>query len=96
MKKATKEKKPVNVAQRVEILLKDGVDKPGKWMPLKAYKPNLADCVGGDAWSAEWEKLSKHHDEETTFLLDVIREMREQILSMDEQLDRKFGPKVDA
>ena len=52
-------KKEIGTAQRVEILLREGVEST--------------------QWASSFD---------TQFLLDVIREMREQILSLDEQLDR--------
>ena len=88
-------KKPLNIAQRVELLLKHGVDNPAKWATIHGYEEPDDAPVGGDAWQDKWQRLRKHHLEETNFLFDVIREMREQILSMDEQLDKKFS-KVEA
>ena len=92
--KKTKDKKPLNVAQRVEILLKNGVEPVKKWIGVVGYDDKDVDR-DGSGWNS-YESLHEHHEAETKHLLEIIAEMREQILSMDEQLDRKFGPKVDA
>lgn len=61
-------KKPLNVAQHVEILLREGVDKPELW-------------TGGRAG-------------ETSFLLDIIKELCEQVHALDDQLDKQFEVKA--
>lgn len=94
MKKTLKEKKPLNVAQRVEILLKEGVEPAKKWIGVKHFNDKEVDR-DGSGWDS-YGDLLEHHEAETKHLLEVIAEMREQILSMDEQLDRKFELKVDA
>ena len=84
-------RKEPNVAQRVEILLREGVDKPETWATVHGYKePSKYDLYDQDGHLNEvcFASLREHHLAETSFLLDVIREMREQILSLDEQLDR--------
>lgn len=90
--KTTKQKKPLNVAQRVEILLKEGVEPVKKWIGVARFDESDIDR-DGSGWDT-YEALHEHHEAETKHLLEVIAEMREQILSMDEQLDAKFGPKV--
>ena len=44
------------------------------WITVKKYKgPNLDDpCF---SWEDEYEKLLKHHKEETEFLINKIREI---------------------
>lgn len=78
-------KKPLTIGDRVDILLREGVDNPQAWMPLKAYDPDLTNCVGGDAWSEEWARLSEHHYTETEFLLNVIRELVKRYDLLDDQ-----------
>lgn len=79
-----KEKKPLNIAQRVEILLREGVESTA-WYDVKAYKEQ--DCIGGDAWEAEHNKLYKHHCVEVAFLKKIIVELCEQVKALDAQLD---------
>jgi len=87
--KAPKDKKPLNIAQCVEILLREGVDKPETWMAVKPYVAQDTHCVGGDAWGAEAAMLAKHHVKETTFLFEIIKELCEQVKTLDEQLDEQ-------
>lgn len=58
-------KKHLNIAQRVEILLKEGVE--------------------GSSWAAGEFGGSRITEED--FLLGVIKEMREQIISQQESID---------
>lgn len=82
---ASKTKKPLNIAQRVEILLREGVDNPKKWAAVHGYEePNQFTTMAYD-WCAEWQKLRDHHLVETKFLFDVIRELCEQVNSLEEQ-----------
>ena len=85
-------KKPLNVAQRVEILLKEGVENPKKWAAVHGYEePDTSKMsFDFDVMREEWQRLRDHHLAETSFLFDVIKEMREQILSLSDE-----GPKVD-
>lgn len=77
-------KKPLNVAQRVEILLREGVDKPECWSPVHGYKEPEMSKMDFGMWYDEHTRLLEHHLKETNFLLDVIKEMREQILSLSD------------
>ena len=79
-----KKKKSLNTAQRVEILLREGVESIA-WYGVKAYKEQ--DCVGGDAWAAEHSTLYKHHQDEVAFLKQIIAELCEQVKALDSQLD---------
>lgn len=83
-------KKPLNVAQRVEILLKEGVENPKKWAAVHGYDEPEMTKMDFAMWHPEWQRLRDHHLAETKFLFDVIKEMREQILSLSGE-----GPKVD-
>lgn len=85
MKEITK--KPLNIAQRVEILLREGVDNPKKWATVHGYEDPVEDNLDGGAWCDEWHRLRAHHLAETNFLFDVIRELCEQVKTLDEQLD---------
>lgn len=84
-----KEKKSLNIAQRVEILLREGIDNPETWMPLSKLD-NESSPIGEDAWAIEYKKLSTHHDVETKFLFEIIRELCEQVHTLDEQLDQQI------
>lgn len=89
-----KEKKPLNIAQRVEILLREGVDNPKKWATVHGYEDPQAmidaPICGECTWQDEWKTLRVHHLAETNFLFDVIRELCEQVKALDEQLDAQF------
>ena len=74
--------KKLNTAQRVEILLKEGVDQPDNWYGIKEFQQSAGS--GGDFWEAENNRLYRHHVAETEFLLDIIRELREQVLVLEE------------
>jgi hypothetical protein len=73
--KTTKEKKPLNIAQRVEILLREGIDNPKKWATVHGYEEPDASKMDFGMWHEEWQKLRTHHLAETNFLFDVIREL---------------------
>jgi hypothetical protein len=80
--------KPLNTAQRVEILLKVGIENPKKWATVHGYTDPVNPVTPGDPRAAEeWQRLRDHHLAETNFLFDVIREMREQILSQQESIE---------
>lgn len=81
-------KKALNTAQRVEILLKEGVEKPETWAKVHGYEePTPSRSDDWEGWAGEWQRLRDHHLTETKFLFDVIREMREQILSQQESIE---------
>lgn len=84
-KSEKKEKKPLNIAQRVEILLREGVESTA-WYGVEGYKEK--DCVGGDAWESEHNVLYKHHQHEVAFLKQIVKELCEQVKALDEQLDK--------
>lgn len=62
------------IQERVDILLREGIDKPKKWMAVHGYSEPVGDACDFD-WHIEWERLRKHHLEETNFLFDVIKEL---------------------
>jgi hypothetical protein len=87
---ASREKKPLNVAQRVEILLREGIDNPKKWATVHGYEePDMSKMDFG-MWHDEWKKLRVHHLAETNFLFDVIRELCEQVKALDDQIDAQL------
>jgi hypothetical protein len=69
----------LNVEHRVDILIKEGVDKPKKWATVHGYvEPEIPVMFEGCAecgWYQEWTRLRAHHLDETKFLFDVIREL---------------------
>lgn len=73
--------KKLTIEERVDILLREGVDKPKKWAAVHGYEEPSEDHLiyVGDFWGAEWERLRKHHLEETNFLFDIIRELVKRI-----------------
>lgn len=78
-------KKELNVAQRVELLLKEGVDNPKKWAAVHGYvAPEDRENKEVVSWSHEWNTLRAHHLQETNFLFDMLREMREQLLTLQQ------------
>ena len=64
----------LTIEQRVDVLLREGVDKPKKWMKVHGYREPEAGS-GGDFWEEEYQRLRSHHLDETMFLFDVIREL---------------------
>lgn len=90
-------RKPPNVAQRVEVLLVEGVEGVAKWSRVRRYDEpsdeekeiwaSNEDCA---SLLKEWQRLRDHHNAETAFLLEMLKEMREQIIALDEQLDQRF------
>ena len=78
MKKAAKR----TIQERVDVLIKEGVEGISKWAIRHTYTEPEA-VVGGDAWSDEWQKLRKHHLEEIGFFLEVIGELRKRIVESD-------------
>ncbi len=83
--KVKTEKKPLNIAQRVEILLREGVENPKKWATVHGYEDPAEPVVAGDPRAAdEWQRLRTHHLAETNFLFDIIKELCEQVNSLEE------------
>ena len=72
-------KKILTIEQRVDILLREGVDNPKKWSAVDSYvEPDEYDkhCVDEGYFNEVcFDVLRDHHFEETKFLLDVIREL---------------------
>lgn len=63
--------KKLSIEERVDRLLKEGVDNPKKWMSVHGYQ----EPTGEVDWKEEWERLRSHHLEETAVLFDIIREL---------------------
>jgi hypothetical protein len=93
-KVSKKVSKPLTIARRVELLLQEGVDHPEKWASVHGYEEPQAmleaDTCSECTWQGEWHRLRKHHLEETEFLFDIIRELCEQVKTLDDQLDAQF------
>jgi hypothetical protein len=67
--------KKLTIEERVDRLLKEGVNNPKKWMSIHGYKePDISKMDMG-MWYDEWKKLREHHLEETAVLFDIIREL---------------------
>lgn len=68
--------RPLTCADRVDLLLKHGIENPKKWAAVHGYSEpsHLCDDCPTD-WKAEWQRLRDHHVEETQFLFDVIGEL---------------------
>lgn len=69
--------KKISIEERVDLLLKEGVNNPKKWMPVQSYKePGPEHLIPvGDFWGAEWQRLHNHHLEETMALFNIIGEL---------------------
>lgn len=65
----------LTIQQRVDLLLKEGVDKPEKWVAVKEYEGPAWHTNTSHGWAKEWRGLFAHHQKETGFLFDVIREL---------------------
>lgn len=65
----------ISIEERVDHLLKEGVDNPKKWMPVHGYKEPDQSKMDFGMWHDEWARLRTHHLEETTALFDIIREL---------------------
>jgi len=83
-KTSKKTSKPLTIEQRVDLLMREGVDHPERWAMVHGYEESEA-IVGDDAWQTEYWRLRKHHLEETEFLFDVIRELIKRYDLLDEQ-----------
>ena len=69
---------PLTIEQRVDILLREGVDCPQKWSAVERYfEPDEYDKHDQDGHFNDvcFNVLRDHHFQETKFLLDVIREL---------------------
>jgi len=64
--------KKLSIEERVDRLLKEGVDNPKKWMSIHGYQEPFGEACDFD-WHDEWGRLRKHHLEETAILFDIIR-----------------------
>lgn len=73
-------KKRLSISDRVDLMLKHGVDKPENWMPVRAYvEPNSND-------RDRFESLKDHHQKETKFLFDAISELVQRLERVEELL----------
>lgn len=74
-------KKDLTTEDRVDRLLKYGVDKPEKWMSVHNYKePSLQEeYLNVVDWKQEWEKLRQHHLAETVVLFEIVKELRQRL-----------------
>jgi len=75
-------KKPLTIADRVDLLLEHGVDNPKKWMAVHGYtEPDNYDKFDQDGHFNEvcFNVLREHHLEETKFLFDVIKELASRV-----------------
>jgi hypothetical protein len=70
--------KKLSIEERVDILLREGIDKPKKWAAVHGYEEPVGDACDSD-WEKEWIRLRAHHLEETNFLFDMIRELAKRI-----------------
>ena len=61
----------LSIEERVDLLLKEGVDKPEKWLGVRKYEVNDFN----PDWAAEWLSLSFHHHNETEMLFNILREL---------------------
>jgi len=86
-KTSKKTSKPLTIQQRVDLLLREGVDRPEKWAAVHGYEELEEAVVGDDAWQDEYWRLRKHHLEETEFLFSVIRELKERHERLQERWD---------
>lgn len=64
--------KKLTVKDRVDRLLKHGIDNPKKWAAVHEYEEPLGSI---DSWEDEWRRLRNHHLDETGFLFDMLKEM---------------------
>jgi len=70
-------KKELTLEERIDKLLKFGVDRPEKWSAVENYiEPDLYTKYAGDLFNPVcFDDLLKHHQDETKFLFEVIREL---------------------
>ena len=68
------------IEERVDILLREGIDRPKKWAAVHGYEEPMPPLEDYDERSRyEWIKLRDHHLAETTFLFDIIKELIKRI-----------------
>jgi hypothetical protein len=61
----------LTIKERVDRLLEHGVENPAKWAIVHGYKePDVP-----VDWKDEFERLRKHHLEETAFLFEMLQEL---------------------
>lgn len=63
------------IEERVDALLREGVDNPKKWAAVHGYEEPTWGTNDSHGWAVEYRKLREHHLEETKFLFDIIREL---------------------
>lgn len=62
----------LTIKQRADRFLEHGVNHPEKWAAVHDYKEPEGTVR---SWKKEYERLRKHHLEETYFLFDLLREL---------------------
>lgn len=74
-------RKVMTIPERVDALLKEGVENPKKWASVHGYV--TPDNKGLEEttkwWADEWMRLRVHHLEETNFLFRMLDEMRRRL-----------------
>jgi hypothetical protein len=71
--------KKLSIEERVDRLLKEGVDNPKKWMPIHGYEEPTWQNNDSHGWAVEYRKLRDHHLEETKVLFEIIGELVKRI-----------------
>ena len=66
----------------IKLAVDELLDNKENWIKVKRYDPDFTNLIGGDAWSYEYDKLSKHHEKETEFLLAVIEELKTRVINL--------------
>jgi hypothetical protein len=69
----------LSIEERVDRLLKEGVDNPKKWMSVHGYQEPNPSEMDFAMWYDEWKRLREHHLEETAVLFDIIRELAKRV-----------------
>lgn len=64
--------KKLTIKDRVDRLLKEGINNPKKWAVVHDYKEPMGEV---DSWEDEWRRLRDHHLEETGFLFEMLEEL---------------------
>ncbi len=72
-------KKMLDLKERVDILIEVGTDQPQKWMSVHGYEDPAWSTNNPAGWATEWRRLRTHHVDETTFLFQVIEELRNRL-----------------
>lgn len=65
----------LSIEERVNRLLKEGIENPKKWMSIHGYKEPDESEMDFGMWYDEWKRLREHHLEETGVLFDIISEL---------------------